>query len=108
MDRHCRATGGSRYDRTRAPLRVGFRCITAGKRGEERIWCAGLLARSCLALGQEAQVGCGQHGGLGAYEQSPVLMIEGAGFRAGTTRDEKAHIVDVAPTILRHLALTSA
>lgn len=49
--------------------------------------------------------GCGQHGGLGRYEQSPVLMIEGAGFSGGTRRFGTAHIVDLAPTILRHLGL---
>jgi len=57
---------------------------------------------------KKPQLGCGQHGGLGAYEQSPVLMIEGAGFRGGVTRAEKAHIVDLAPTILRHLGVASA
>lgn len=51
------------------------------------------------------RVGCGQHGGLARYEQSPVLMIEGPGFAGGTARAEAAHIVDLAPTILRHLGL---
>ncbi len=50
------------------------------------------------------RIGCGQHGGLGTYEQSPLLMIEGAGFAPGV-RPDKAHIVDLAPTILRHLQL---
>jgi hypothetical protein len=50
-------------------------------------------------------VGCGQHGGLGAYEQSPVLMIEGNGFQGGAAAPGKAHIVDLAPTVLRHVAL---
>ncbi len=54
---------------------------------------------------KQAQLGCGQHGGLGVYEQSPVLMIEGKGFRGGTASPENAHIVDLAPTILHHLAL---
>lgn len=54
------------------------------------------------------RLGCGQHGGLGAYEQSPVLMIEGKGFQGGVVRHERAHIVDLAPTILRHLALAPA
>jgi arylsulfatase A-like enzyme len=49
--------------------------------------------------------GCGQHGGLGKYEQSPLLMIEGAGFKGGTARADRAHVVDLAPTILRHLGL---
>jgi hypothetical protein len=49
------------------------------------------------------RMGCGQHGGLGRYEQSPFLMIDGAGFTAGEERDAPARIVDLAPTILRHL-----
>ncbi|HUN41553.1 MAG TPA: alkaline phosphatase family protein [Acetobacteraceae bacterium] len=52
--------------------------------------------------------GCGQHGGLARYEQSPVLMIEGPGFAGGTARAQAAHIVDLAPTILRHLAVPAA
>ena len=32
------------------------------------------------------RLGCGQHGGLGAWEQSPVLMIDGPGFAAGGER----------------------
>jgi arylsulfatase A-like enzyme len=51
------------------------------------------------------RIGCGQHGGLARYEQSPVLIIEGPGFAGGTARDPAAHIVDLAPTILRHLGL---
>ena len=51
------------------------------------------------------RLGCGQHGGLGQYEQAPVLMIEGSGFEAGAIRSDAARIVDLAPTILRHLGL---
>jgi len=50
-----------------------------------------------------SRLGCGQHGGLGRYENSPFLMIEGVEFDGGTTRPGKGHIVDLAPTILRHL-----
>jgi len=56
---------------------------------------------------KKVRPGCGQHGGLGRYEQSPVLMIEGAGFSGGTRRFGTAHIVDLAPTILRHLGLSA-
>ncbi|MGK7870847.1 alkaline phosphatase family protein [Falsiroseomonas sp. E2-1-a20] len=51
------------------------------------------------------RLGCGQHGGLGEAEQMPFLMIEGAGFAAGTTRDAPSSPIDLAPTILRHLRL---
>lgn len=49
------------------------------------------------------RLGCGQHGGLGVFEQSPVLLIDGAGFAAGVATDQPARIVDLAPTIMRHL-----
>jgi arylsulfatase A-like enzyme len=55
--------------------------------------------------GKKIRAGCGQHGGLGRYEQSPMLMIEGTGFNGGTARADRAHVVDLAPTILRHLGL---
>ncbi|MGX9964878.1 alkaline phosphatase family protein [Roseomonas sp. F4] len=51
------------------------------------------------------RLGCGQHGGLGAAEQMPFLMIDGAGFEAGTVRDAPSSPIDLAPTILRHLRL---
>jgi hypothetical protein len=51
------------------------------------------------------RLGCGQHGGLGVFEQSPVLLIDGPGFTGGTQSELEARIVDLAPTILSHLAL---
>jgi len=51
------------------------------------------------------RLGCGQHGGLGVFEQSPVLMIEGPDFAAGEARAGITRIVDLAPTIARHLRL---
>jgi hypothetical protein len=51
------------------------------------------------------RLGCGQHGGLGVFEQSPVLLIDGPGFTGGTQSAVEARIVDLAPTILSHLAL---
>lgn len=50
-------------------------------------------------------VGCGQHGGLGAYEQNPFLICAGAGFAAGRMISEKTSAVDIAPTAMRHLGL---
>jgi hypothetical protein len=57
------------------------------------------------ATGKPDRLGCGQHGGLGVYEQSPFLMISGAGFAAGGVRNTAAAVVDLAPTILAHLGL---
>ena len=53
------------------------------------------------------RLGCGQHGGLARYEQSPVLLLDGTGFAAGGTRTDPATIVDLAPTIMRHLGIAA-
>jgi hypothetical protein len=52
----------------------------------------------------ESKIGFGQHGGLGANEQRPFLMIEGGGFVAGL-RHAPTSLVDIAPTVLRHLRM---
>ncbi len=44
-------------------------------------------------------------GGLGPYEQHPILFIGGGGFRAGTRCESPSSAVDIAPTVLRHLGL---
>lgn len=51
--------------------------------------------------------GLGQHGGLGPYETNPFLIVDGGGFVSGRS-DAQSHNVDIAPTILRHLGLSSA
>ena len=48
--------------------------------------------------------GFGQHGGLGKNEQSPFLFISGGGF-APSTRHAPSSLIDIAPTVLRHLGL---
>ena len=53
--------------------------------------------------GKEDRLGCGQHGGLGRFEQSPFLILDGAGFAAGRIVTERTSAVDIAPTILTHL-----
>lgn len=55
--------------------------------------------------GKPDRMGCGQHGGLAFYEQAPFLMISGAGFSAGATRNEPTSAIDIAPTVLRHLGI---
>jgi arylsulfatase A-like enzyme len=52
----------------------------------------------------ESKIGFGQHGGLGPNEQRPYLMIEGGGFATGVRR-QPTSLVDIAPTVLRHLHL---
>ena len=49
--------------------------------------------------------GCGQHGGLGTYEQSPFAMARGPLYQGGTKSGDPTCTVDLAPTVLRHLGL---
>jgi arylsulfatase A-like enzyme len=55
--------------------------------------------------GKPDRLGCGQHGGLGAYEQMPFLMVAGPGFRPGEVCLHATSAVDLAPTVLAHLGL---
>jgi arylsulfatase A-like enzyme len=68
----------------------------------------GVPGRSLAAKprwGKPDRLGCGQHGGLGRFEQSPVLLIDGPAFAKGGTRTEPVHVTDLAPTIMRHLGI---
>jgi arylsulfatase A-like enzyme len=51
--------------------------------------------------------GFGQHGGLGSNEQRPFLFASGGGFVPGVYR-RRSSLVDIAPTVLRHLGLATA
>jgi arylsulfatase A-like enzyme len=53
--------------------------------------------------GKPDRLGFGQHGGLGRWEQAPVLMLQGPGFEPGEAREAATSVLDAAPTILRHL-----
>jgi arylsulfatase A-like enzyme len=71
----------------------------------------GIPGRSLAATprwGKPDRLGCGQHGGLGVFEQSPVLLIGGTGFTADAHRADPVHVVDLAPTILQHLAVAAS
>lgn len=68
----------------------------------------GVRGRSCESrpvAGKGTHLDCGQHGGLARYEQMPFLMIDGAGFAAGTTSTVPTSPIDIAPSILAHLQL---
>lgn len=54
-------------------------------------------------LHKDTRLGCGQHGGLGPFEQHPFLMAIGGGFAAGSVHAGETSAIDLAPTILRHL-----
>ncbi len=59
------------------------------------------------ALEPKDITGFGQHGGLGANEQRPFLFISGGGFAAGAYHN-RTSLIDIAPTVLRHLGLATA
>jgi arylsulfatase A-like enzyme len=50
--------------------------------------------------------GFGQHGGLGSNEQRPFLFVSGGGFVPGV-RYGRSSLIDIAPTVLRHLGLAA-
>ena len=56
------------------------------------------------ALEPKDATGFGQHGGLGRNEQSPFLFISGGSFAPGP-RHARSSLIDIAPTVLRHLGL---
>jgi arylsulfatase A-like enzyme len=51
--------------------------------------------------------GFGQHGGLGGNEQRPFLFASGGDFAPGTYRG-RSSLIDIAPTLARHLGLDTA
>lgn len=63
----------------------------------------GLSLAAKPAGGKADRLGCGQHGGLGRYEQSPVLVLDGPGFAAGSMIAEPTSAIDLAPTLLAFL-----
>jgi arylsulfatase A-like enzyme len=63
----------------------------------------GRSVESKPAPGKATHLGCGQHGGLARYEQSPFLMIDGEGFTASAVSNAPSSPIDLASTILAHL-----
>jgi hypothetical protein len=51
--------------------------------------------------------GHGQHGGMGPYEGSPVLVIDGLQFAQGV-HTQPTCLVDIAPTAMSHLGLEAS
>ena len=68
----------------------------------------GLSLAAKPAGGKPDRLGCGQHGGLGRYEQSPVLILDGPGFAAGATIAATTSAIDLAPTLLAFLRQEAA
>src|SRR6185437_15710634 len=59
------------------------------------------------ALEPKDATGFGQHGGLGRNEQRPFLFVSGGGIPRGNHRG-RTSLIDIAPTVLRHLGLAAA
>jgi len=86
---------------------AGTLAIAVVLAGDDEVNECGIPGRSDVAenaLGGESLPGHGQHGGLGRYEQSPFLVLRGAGFVPGR-RASPASLIDLAPTALAHLGL---
>jgi arylsulfatase A-like enzyme len=86
---------------------LAFALSLAANASENEHGVPGLSLAAKPRWGKPDRLGCGQHGGLGQFEQSPVLMIDGAGFVQGARRDDMVHVVDLAPTIMRHLGIAA-
>jgi len=54
-------------------------------------------------LHSDTRMGCGQHGGLGHFEQSPFLIVNGDEVESGSNCGKATSTIDIAPTVLRHL-----
>ena len=63
----------------------------------------GLAITVADPLSNDSRLGCGQHGGLGRYEQHPFLFVDGDPYAPGGRCSAETSAVDLAPTILRHL-----
>ncbi|MBL94580.1 MAG: hypothetical protein CFH06_01230 [Alphaproteobacteria bacterium MarineAlpha3_Bin5] len=54
-------------------------------------------------LHEDTVIGCGQHGGLGKFEQNPFLIAKGTGFLPRSSCNETTSAIDLAPTVLDYL-----
>jgi hypothetical protein len=85
---------------TATPLRIAVTLAA-----DDRVNPHGVKGYGAIVLDPndpESKIGFGQHGGLGANEQRPFLIVEGGGFARGE-RGQATALVDIAPTVLRHL-----
>lgn len=80
---------------------------TAEQPGANGYGAPGISLASKPLVGKPDRLGHGQHGGQGISEQSPVLTLQGRGFEPGAVRKDTTCIVDVAPTLLKHLGVTA-
>lgn len=77
-------------------------------RSDDQANAFGVPGSTCIvadAQDPKSYIGHGQHGGLGAFEQAPFLIVQGDGFPAGSTCRAPVSLIDFAPTLLHFLGL---
>ena len=77
--------------------------MAADDAGTNEFGVPGLSLAAKSEGGKAERLGRGQHGGLGRYEQSPFLILDGARFVPGRIIAALTSAIDIAPTILTHL-----
>ncbi|WP_315832402.1 alkaline phosphatase family protein [Bradyrhizobium prioriisuperbiae] len=90
---------------------VGGLAFAVSMRASDQSNAFGIPGTSLVAkpaMGKADRLGCGQHGGLAAFEQAPFLLASGSGFIPGATRGETVRIIDIAPTVLTHLGVAGS
>jgi arylsulfatase A-like enzyme len=78
--------------------------VAVAMAADDRVNPHGIAGSAAVIADYESKIGFGQHGGLGAHEQHPFLMVEGGGF-AARAETRPSCLIDIAPTVLRHLHL---
>lgn len=56
----------------------------------------------------DTNIGCGQHGGFGKFEQNPFLIVKGQGFLPASNCIKETSAVDLGPTVLQFLGMSNA
>jgi arylsulfatase A-like enzyme len=81
--------------------------VNMGRRDDENGYGVPGVRWVAAAPGSAKPVGFGQHGGWGADETRPFLLLNGADIRPGV-HGRASSLVDIAPTILAFLGLSIA
>lgn len=90
--------------RTDTPMQVAFSMAKSPEKN--RFGIAGLGDVCGDPFSPNDRTGFGQHGGLGAFETNPMLIVSGRGFAAGISR-RATSVTDIAPSVLAHLGIDS-
>jgi arylsulfatase A-like enzyme len=78
--------------------------VNMARRDEANAYGIPGLRWSAAERGKPSAIGCGQHGGWGADETRPFLLLNAAGLPPGAIRRQTS-LVDIAPTILAFVGL---